>query len=142
MGGSPNSPDNCMIYNPTSVNFGMMGQIRYNTEVVINIKMNYLPKSLMQSSDCNDRCSNILVPTIVQGEQPISIQSAYVAGSQYTFTINLRFSKPYMNKFSLKVGINPALSKYFQGVAINNPFTCDINPSQLTLAKLDAEDKL
>jgi hypothetical protein len=31
MGGSPNSPDNCMIYNPTDINFGMVGQIRYST---------------------------------------------------------------------------------------------------------------
>jgi hypothetical protein len=130
------------MYNPTDINFGMISQIRYSTQVVINVKMNYLPKALLQSTDCNDRCSNVLVSSVLQGDQPVGIETSYIAGTQYNFNINLRFSKPYMNKFSLQVGINPKINKYFQGIAINKPFIYDINPSQLTLARNDVEDKL
>jgi hypothetical protein len=130
------------MYNPTDINFGMVSQIRYSTQVVINIRMNYLPKALLQSSDCNDRCSNVLVSSVLQGDQPVDIVSSYIAGTQYNFNVNLRFSKPYMNKFSLQIGVNPKIGKYFQGIAINKPFVYDINPSQLTLARNDVEDKL
>jgi hypothetical protein len=79
----------------------------------------------------------VLTSSILTGDQPVSIESAYIAGTQFNFNINLRYSKPYMNKFSLKIGINPLFSKYFKGMAIDKPYTCDINPSQLTLARMD-----
>ena len=43
-GGSPNSADNCLVYSPASVTLVQTGQIRYNTKIVINVKLDYLPK--------------------------------------------------------------------------------------------------
>ena len=40
------------------------GQVRYDTKIVVNIKADYIPLSLLQSIDCSDRCSQVLVGTL------------------------------------------------------------------------------
>lgn len=133
-GGSPNSPDNCIVLIPAAVSFQMIGQVRYSTKVVINIKIDYLPKELLQSSDCNDRCSQVLVATVLSGDTPISVKSYYVSGSRYTFSVELEFGKQYINRFRVEIKVNQSLSRYYKTVSIANSFTTDVNPSQLTLA--------
>lgn len=86
-GGSPNSPDYCVNTKPNKVTFLVTGQIRYETKVVLNVKLDYLPPDLMQAKECNDRCSQVLVATVTQGDKPISIKSSYVAGSRFTFNL-------------------------------------------------------
>ena len=137
VGGSPTSSDNCRIYTPSQVSFQMLGQIRYSTKVVLNIKIDYLPKQLMQSSDCNDRCSQVLVASVLSGDSPTSIRSSYVSGSRYTFSVELEFGKPYVSRFRVEIKVNPSLSRYFQAVSIGNTFVTEVNPSQLTLAVVD-----
>ena len=36
-----------------------------SSSIILNIRMNYLPQSLIQSADCNDRCLNVLVGEII-----------------------------------------------------------------------------
>ena len=136
-GGSPNSADVCLVYTPAQVSFSMVGQIRYTTRVVINIKIDFLPKALLQSSDCNDRCSQVLQANIVSGDRPTSVKSSFVSGSRYTFSVELEFGKPYVNQFRVEIRVNPSLSRYFGSVGISNTFTTNVNPSQLTLATQD-----
>lgn len=133
-GGSPNGRDNCYLNTPAQVSFSMVGQIRYSTRIVLNIQIDYLPKQLLQSADCNDRCSQVLVAQVLSGDKPTAIKSSYVAGSRYSFSVELEFGKPYVGKFRLEVKVNPALSRYFNPVSIANSFAADVNPAQLTLA--------
>jgi cysteine-rich repeat protein len=139
-GGSPNSPDFCSNVVPSKVTFLVVGQIRYQTKVVLNVKIDYLPKKLLQSNDCNDRCSQVLVATVTQGDKPISVKSSYVAGSSFTFNLELEFGRPYMNKFTVQISINQILAGYFQGCSIVDPYSFDVNPAQLALARKDATD--
>ena len=66
-GGSPNSKDICVIYTPSEVTLIQTGQIRYSTRIVVNIKIDYLPQELLQSLECTDKCSQVLVATILSG---------------------------------------------------------------------------
>jgi hypothetical protein len=115
----------------------MLGQIRYCSKVVLNIKIDYLPRTLLQSRDCNDRCSQVLVANVLNGDQPTSVRSSYISSSRYTFSVELEFGKPYISKFKVEIKINPSLNNYFNPVSIGNTFTVDVNPSQLTLALRD-----
>ena len=117
----------------------MTGQIRYTTKVVLNIKIDYLPVELLQSKDCNDRCSNVIMAEVSNGDRPTSVRSYYVAGSRFSFSVELEFSRPYMSKFSAQIKVNPALSRYFKQVSIANGFSVDVNPSQLTKAERSKE---
>jgi hypothetical protein len=117
----------------------MLGQIRYSTKVVLNIKVNYLPKSLLQSRDCNDRCSQVLVATVLNGDQPTSVKSSYISSSRFTFTVELEFGKPYINKFTVEIKVLPSLASYFGSVSITKKVTFDVIPSKLALAKSDNE---
>lgn len=49
-GGSPSNPDNCLIYNPPYVTIVQTGQIRYSQSVLLNLKIDYLPKELLQAA--------------------------------------------------------------------------------------------
>lgn len=134
-GGSPSSADNCVIFNPSRITFSMVGQVRFQTRVVLNIKIDFLPRALLQSADCNDRCSQVLQANVVDGEKPTSVRSSFVSGSRYSFSVELEFGRPYMGRFRVEIKVNPALSRYFQNVGITNTFVVDVNPSQLTLAR-------
>jgi hypothetical protein len=79
----------------------------------LNVKIDYLPKKLLQSNDCNDRCSQVLVATVTQGDKPISVKSSYVAGTSFTFNLELEFGRPYMNKFTVQISINQILAGFF-----------------------------
>ena len=56
-GGSPNNADTCFVYTPASVTLVQTGQVRYSTKIMINVKLDYMPLDLIQSTACNDRCS-------------------------------------------------------------------------------------
>ena len=78
------------------------GQIRYSSKMVININLDYLPRRLIQSSDCNDRCSNVLDGKLTSGDmQAVSIKSSYLAGTTYSFSIEIEFGRSYIGKFTL-----------------------------------------
>ena len=77
------------------------GQIRYSTKLIVNVKVDYLPKDLLQSSDCNDRCSNVLDGKMVAGDtNAISVRSKYLAGTTYTFSVEIDFGRSYIGAFT------------------------------------------
>ena len=86
-GGSPNSVDDCVLYQPTELTMIQTGYIRYSTRIIINIKVDYVPRELLQSNDCMNECSNVLEGTILSGSKPISIKSKYIAGTTYSFSM-------------------------------------------------------
>ncbi len=109
-----------------------MGQIRKTSSVVINLKMNYLPQELSSSSDCANKCNQILVGSITNGDKSaISITSQYLAGTTYIFTVTVEFGKPYIAAFNLRVGISPDLLKYFGAIPIES-YEIAIQPSYLS----------
>lgn len=68
----------------------------------MNIKLDYLPKNLIQSPDCNNRCSNILDGHIVAGDSnTVSLRSSYISGTAYTFSFEIEFGRPYIGQFTL-----------------------------------------
>lgn len=87
-GGSPTSPDSCLVYTPSVVSLTQTGQIRYSTKIIVNVKLDYMPKSLIQSTECNDRCSSVLMASII-GENALRIKSTYLSGTRYGFTVEI-----------------------------------------------------
>ena len=76
------------MYQPSEVTMIQTGQIRYSSKIVVNVKVDYMPLELIQSSDCSNQCSNVLDGKIIQGDtQALSIKSSYLAGTTYSFSI-------------------------------------------------------
>ena len=89
-GGSPSSEDFCFVYSPTNLTFVQVGQVRYPTQIIINVKLDYLPKELLQSPSCTNSCSGILNVNLISGDTgATSITSTYISGSSYTFAIEV-----------------------------------------------------
>lgn len=119
LGGSATEKDNCVIYRPERVKLTQIGQIRQSTRVVINLKLNYLPNSLIQSQDCANKCNQILVGTITGGDRSsVSITSEYLSGTRYFFSMTIEFGRSYMAKFTLNINVNSSLQKYFGGIGV------------------------
>lgn len=110
------------------------GQIRYSTKIVINIKLDYLPQALLQSLDCQDRCSSVLIGRLTGGETSARIKSSFISGSRYAFSMELEFDRPYIARFNVEISINPALARYFSGVSIANKLNVEVNPAYLSIA--------
>lgn len=109
----------------------LVGQIRKSSSVVVNIKLNYLPGSLIQSQDCSNKCSQILVGAITEGDRNVvSIVSEYLSGTKYIFTMTVEFGRSYMAQFKLNVSINNSMAKYFGGIGVN-PLEITVTPSSL-----------
>lgn len=132
-GGSPDSPDNCNAFGKNFVTLTQTGQIRMPTSIVLNIKLDYLPKALISSSDCANQCHNILVGEITEGDKgAISITSHYIPGTTFTFSVKINFDRPYIGDFSIKISVDRAISlKYFNPVSTANALTVMVRPSFL-----------
>ena len=105
----------------------------------MNIKLDYLPKALIQSSDCQNECSNVLEGRIISGEKAVSIRSRYIAGTSYSFAMEVEFGKDYIGVFELEVRVNDEIGrKYFQGVGVSNKLVVEVNPVYLSLADKDS----
>ena len=142
-GGSPTSVDLCSMSTPSTVNLIQTGQIRYSTKIVLNVKMDYLPLKLIQSSDCSNGCQGVLVAKLSGGETSARIKSTFLSGTRYAFTIEMEFDRPYIAKFDAEISINPSLASYFTGVNISNKLKVEINPVFLSVVSNDnGKDKL
>lgn len=97
---------------------------------MINLKLNYLPKSLIQSNECQNKCSQILTGSIVSGETARSITSEYLSGTRYIFTMTIEFGRSYMATFRLRVGIESAVAKFFGGAGVS-PVEITVEPAFL-----------
>ena len=101
----------------------------------MNVKIDYLPKELLQSKDCNDRCSNILDGNVV-GNQPVSIKSSFLAGTSYAFSIEIDFGRKYIGAFSLEIEVNPSIAQqYFNNIDASEKLVVQIDPKFLSLVQ-------
>lgn len=99
--------------------------------MVINLKLNYLPSSLLQSAECSDKCNQILNGVIISGDQnAVSITSEYIPGTRYIFSLTIEFGRPYIAKFRLSVRVNNSVSKFFGGIGVQ-PLEINVEPSYL-----------
>ena len=65
--------------------------------MVLNIKIDYFPPELLQSEDCNNRCSGVIQAELVEGDTgAISISSKYLPGSSYSFSVEIDFGRSYI----------------------------------------------
>lgn len=142
-GGSPTSPDECFRFNPDSLEITVIGQIRYSTRITVNVKLNYMPRELLQSKACNDLCKSVVTANIISGDSNfMNINSQYQPGSRYTFSITIEFGRPYIGKFDISVGVQSALvNQYFGGVNVA-PQVFEINPAYLAIATPSKEDRI
>ncbi len=125
VGGCPDGRDNCLYYKPDRIEISQIGQIRRSTSVVVNIKINYLPESLIQAQECSNKCSQLLTGAIISGDNALSITSEYLPGTRYMFTMTIEFGRSYMAQFKLKISINNSVLKYFGGASIS-PLECSV----------------
>lgn len=132
-GGSPLSKDKCFLSNPQETTLELVGQIRQQTSIVINIQLSYVPQLLLFSSECSASC-NLLNSTIVSGDKGASlITSSYVSGSQNLFTVVVEFGRPYIGSFDLLIGINKIWAvKYFGKVSTSDTLKVSVNPAYLS----------
>ena len=133
-GGSPDSPDTCFIFQPGQVTLSQSGQIRMATSMILNIRLDYLPQSLIQSADCNNKCFNVLVGEIIDGDDgATSITSEYLPGSSYSFSVKIEFGRQYFGKFTIRISIDRAIGqKYFGQVSASQSITIEVQPSFLS----------
>lgn len=139
-GGSSTNKDNCYVYRPNSITITTVGQIRKSSSIVLNVKLNYFPDSLLESKECSNKCNQVLVGKVIQGDIPVSITSEYIPGTSYTFALFLEFGRSYMGSFKLSVSVSNQYLKYFGSIPVNN-LEVDIQPSYL-LAVADKDEKL
>lgn len=135
-GGSPNSKDICSRALPKAISFSSSGQSHQWGRIVLNIRVNYLPLTLIQSaSDCSSNCRNVLSAKIISGDSSaVSIVASYIPTSSYSFSVLIDFQREPIGIFTVRIGINPQLaSKYFSGVDISSSITVDVNPALLNL---------
>lgn len=134
-GGSPDAKDTCFMFQPGQVTLSQSGQIRMPTGIVLNVRLDYLPQSLIQSKDCSNKCRNVLVGEIIDGDDgALSISSEYLPGSSFSFSVKIDFGRPYMGKFTIKISIDRAIGqKYFGQVSASQSITIDVEPSFLSV---------
>lgn len=138
VGGSPSTHDNCILHRPTRVGMSLAGEVRYSTSMVVNVKVDYLPPELLQSPDCNDRCSGVLDIEIVEGMRALNVRSMYLAGTSYDFAVRLEFGKPLVEEFVLEVEINRVIGqKYFRDIDTSRPLVIGIDPALLLAVEGD-----
>ena len=91
----------------------------------------------MQSTECNDRCSNVLLASIESGDKgAVSIKSSFIPGSSYSFSVEIDFGRSYIGKFSVSVTINPTVGqKFFGTVGTSESLKVDVNPAFLAKAE-------
>ena len=58
------------------------------TRIILNIRLDYLPKKLLSSEDCINKCFNIIVGEIIEGDKgATSITSQFLPGTTYSFSV-------------------------------------------------------
>lgn len=104
---------------------------------MINLKLNYLPSSLLQAAECSNKCNQILTGSIVSGDNSaVSITSEYLAGTKFIFTLTVEFGRPYIGKFRLNVGVSSSVLKYFGGLGVQ-PLDITVEPAYLMAVAAD-----
>ena len=94
-GGSDKSRDSCSRGHPSAISFSTSGQSHLWGRMVINVRINYLPKALMESAtDCHYKCNNVLSAKIIDGDKSaISIKSSYIPNTRFSFSIEVIYGR-------------------------------------------------
>lgn len=146
VGGSPNSKDSCSQTVPPFVTLASSGQSHLYGKIVLNVRANYLPLSLIKSaSDCSNKCDNVLSVGIVSGDKSTTgIKASYIAGTSFSFSIEVGFGREPIGMFSVEVGINQnLLQKYFSGIDASRKVKIDVNPAFMArYMQSDSQDLL
>ena len=134
-GGSPDTADTCITFQKNHVTISLTGQIRKPTSIILNVRLDYVPKTLLKSADCSNKCFNVLVGEIISGDKSAtSVVSQYLPGTSYSFSVEVEFDKPYFGEFTIKISVDRAIGlKYFSPISTANPLEVDVKPSYLTV---------
>jgi len=129
------SKDSCSKGLPTALTLRSTGQSHVWGKVIINIKLNYLPKALIDSAvDCKNRCNKVLSAKIISGDKSaVSIVAQYIPNSRYSFSVEVHFSKEPIGMFVLQVGVRPSIAaKYFGQIDASKTLNVNVNPAYFT----------
>ena len=136
-GGSPSNKDTCSKSTPSALAFSSSGQSHVWGKIILNVRVNFLPLALIQSSnDCSNSCRDVLSVRIVSGDtSAVSIVATYIPTTSFSFSVVVDFMKEPIGLFTAQIGINPNLvSKYFKGIDVSNRLTVNVNPAFLAIA--------
>lgn len=136
-GGSPSSADQCSRGAPAALTFTSTGQSHTWGKVIVNVKVNYLPQSLIvNANDCKFNCNNVLLVKIISGDGSAnSITSSYIPNSAYSFSVEVNFGKEPFGIFTAQISLNPAIAaKYFVGVNTSATLNVNVNPAAFSLS--------
>jgi hypothetical protein len=131
------SKDTCSMGMPSAITLRSTGQSHLWGRVIVNVKLNYLPKALIDSAvDCANKCNKVLSASIISGDQSaVSIVAQYIPNSRYSFSVEVIFAKEPIGMFVLQVGIRPTIaSKYFGGMDASQTLNVNVNPAYFTTA--------
>lgn len=53
-----------MNFRPNNVEMQLLGQVRKSSSISLNIRLNYMPESLLTSPDCSNKCNQVLTGQI------------------------------------------------------------------------------
>ena len=136
-GGSPQGKDTCSQGLPNAITLKSTGQSFHRGSVIVNVKLNYLPRALLDSAvDCKNKCDKILSAQIISGDKSASsIIAHYIPNSRYTFSVEVHFGARPFGMFVLEVGIRPTIaSKYFSNMDASATTRINVNPSYFSRA--------
>lgn len=142
-GGSPSSPDTCTSAVPPAIIIKPTGQTHLWGIIVMNVQLNYLPKSLLESAACNsfNNCKKVLLIDITNGfKQFTSIVAKYIPGSSFTFSIEIHFGIEPLGEFKARVRINPEFANHFTGIDITSAVNVEVFPALLSRVMHDSDE--
>lgn len=129
------SKDTCVAGLPTALTLKSTGQSHVWGKVIVNVKLNYLPRALIDSAvDCKNKCNNVLSAQIISGDKSaVSIVAQYIPNSSYSFSIEVNFGKEPIGMFVLQVGVRPSIvAKYFGQIDASQTVNVNVNPAFFT----------
>jgi hypothetical protein len=112
--------------------FTQSGQTHIINKIILNVRVNYLPQSLIRSaSDCRNGCDSVLDVKITNGfRSVVSIKSTYLPGSTYSFSIEMDFGREPIGVFTAQIGLQSGIAlKYFSGIDTTRTLSIDVNPA-------------
>jgi hypothetical protein len=136
-GGSSISQDVCVKSIPTALTFTSNGQSHIYGRIIINVGVNYLPQTLLQSgSDCRDNCKDILLVKFTSGDSSASsIVTSYIPNSEYNFSVELIYGREPIGIFSVQISLNPIIAnKYFAGINTAGSLNVNVNPALFSIS--------
>jgi hypothetical protein len=130
---------------PRALNFTSTGQSHLYGKIVLNVQVNYLPVSLIQSAnDCRNQCNDVLSVQIISGDtSAISIVASYIPTTSFSFSIEIDYGREPIGIFTARIGINPRLvQRYFSGIDVSRTVSVTVNPAFLARYSGSSSDTL